>query len=62
MTASPFSFDNPIFLALNFDGGVAVDRLMWLFSAKAVWAPLYLFFLWLTYRKWGWRYTLVVLL
>jgi undecaprenyl-diphosphatase len=62
MTASPFSFDNPIFLALNFDGGVVIDRLMWLFSAKAVWAPLYLFLLWMIWRKWGWRYVLVVLL
>lgn len=62
MTASPFSFDNPIFLALNFDGGLVMDRLMWLFSAKVVWAPLYLFFLWMIWRKWGWRYMLLVLL
>ncbi len=42
-------------------GGV-MDRLMWFFSAKAVWAPLYLLLLWMIVRKWGWRYALVVLL
>ncbi len=62
MTTSPFSFDAPVFLALNFDGGVVMDRLMWFFSAKAVWAPLYLFLLWMIWRKCGWRYMLVVLL
>lgn len=55
--------DRSLFLALNFDGGgVAMDRLMWFFSAKAVWAPLYLLLLWMIVRKCGWRYALVVLL
>ncbi|MBR7129288.1 MAG: phosphatase PAP2 family protein, partial [Tidjanibacter sp.] len=53
--------DRSLFLALNFDGGVAMDRLMWFFSAKAVWVPLYLLLLWMIVRKWGWRYALVVL-
>lgn len=49
-------------LFLNFDGGVVMDRLMWLASEKLTWAPLYLALLWLTYRRWGWRYMLVILL
>ena len=54
--------DYSIFEALNFDGGLFLDRLMWIFSAKAVWAPLYLFLLWMIWRRYGWRYLLVVLL
>lgn len=48
-------------LALNFDGGVVVDRLMWLVSEKLTWAPLYLFMLWYIWRQWGWRRMVVML-
>lgn len=56
------AFDHAATLALNFDGGLIVDRLMWLASEKLTWAPLYLALLWLTWRKWGWRYMVVILL
>lgn len=35
---------------------------MWFFSAKAVWAPVYLLLVWLIWRKHGWRYLLLILL
>ncbi len=56
------ALDHSATLALNFDGGVVVDRLMWLISEKLTYAPLYLLLLWLTYRRWGWRYMVVILL
>lgn len=56
------TLDHSATLALNFDGGVVLDRLMWLTSEKLTWAPLYTALLWLTYRRWGWRYMIVVLL
>lgn len=56
------TLDHAATLFLNFDGGVVMDRLMWLASEKLTWAPLYLALLWLTYRRWGWRYMLVILL
>lgn len=54
--------DHAIFSAINFDGGIVLDRIMWFFSEKIVWAPLYLLLLWLVGRKWGWKYSLLVLL
>lgn len=56
------SLDHAATLALNFDGGLVLDRFMWLASAKLTWAPLYLALLWLIYRKYGWKYMLVMLL
>ena len=56
------ALDHGATLFLNFDGGVVLDRLMWLISEKLTWAPLYIALLWLTYRKWGWRYMIVILL
>lgn len=56
------SLDHSATLALNFDGGLILDRFMWFTSEKLAWAPLYLFLLWLVARKWGWRYMVVILL
>lgn len=56
------TLDHSATLWLNFDGGVVVDRLMWLASEKLTWVPLYLALLWLVWRKWGWRYMVVILL
>lgn len=56
------SIDHAATLFLNFDGGVVMDRLMWFTSEKLAWAPLYIALLWLTYRRWGWRYMVVILL
>lgn len=54
--------DHSALLALNFDGGLILDRLMWLTSEKLTWAPLYLVLLWMVYRRYGWRYMVVILL
>ena len=50
-----FSFDHPLFLALNFDGGPVLDRVMLIVSGTAVWLPLYALILWLVQRRCGWR-------
>ena len=34
--------DEAIFLALNFDGGSAIDHTMFIVSGKLTWLPLYL--------------------
>ncbi len=53
--------DYGLFLALNFDGGAFMDWLMLTFSGKLTWVPLYLLFMWLIYRKAGWRNMLLFL-
>lgn len=50
-----YDFDHSLFLALNFDGGPVVDRLMLLLSGAATWTPFYLLTLWLVVRRYGWR-------
>ncbi len=49
------TWDHPLFLWLNFDGGAFTDALMTLISGKVTWAPLYIFLLYLVWRKEGWR-------
>lgn len=58
----PTAFDMQLFDLLNFDGGLVLDRIMWFFSDKIVWAPLYIFLLWHIIRRYGWRYGVAVLL
>ena len=52
-----YTFDHALFLALNFDGGPVMDRLMTLVSGTAMWLPLYALILWLVWRREGWRRT-----
>lgn len=54
-----YTFDHALFLALNFDGGPVMDRLMILVSGTAMWLPLYALILWLVWRREGWRRTLL---
>ena len=54
-----YTFDHALFLALNFDGGLVMDRLMILVSGTAMWLPLYALILWLVWRREGWRRTLL---
>lgn len=54
-----YTFDHPMFLALNFDGGAVMDKIMILFSAPAFWAWLYLIILWLVWKRHGWRGVLI---
>ena len=54
-----YTFDHALFLALNFDGGPVMDRLMILVSGTAMRLPLYALILWLVWRREGWRRTLL---
>ncbi len=49
------SFDERLFLLLNFDGGAVLDRCMSAISGIAMWIPLYLFIAWKVQRSYGWR-------
>lgn len=49
------SFDERLFLLLNFDGGVVLDSCMSAISGIAMWIPLYLFIAWKVQRSYGWR-------
>ncbi len=55
-------WDSDIFLFLNFDGGVILDRVMLFASGKLSWAPLYLLLLFCAWRRDGWRGVAVFLL
>lgn len=57
-----YTFDYPLFLLLNFDGGPVMDTLMKLISTPASWAWLYILILWLVWRKEGWQGALIFLL
>ncbi|MCM1151208.1 MAG: phosphatase PAP2 family protein [Alistipes sp.] len=57
-----YDFDHSLFLALNFDGGPALDRAMLTVSGTPVWIPLYALILWLVGRRYGWRNLLVFIL
>ena len=50
-----YTFDYPLFLWLNFDGGAVMDRAMLLASTPAVWSWLYLLILYIVWRNKGWR-------
>lgn len=54
-----YNFDHSLFLALNFDGGETLDRIMLTVSGTAMWLPLYALILWLVWRRYGWRNTLL---
>lgn len=45
------SLDQNLFLFLNAHHNLFFDRLMWLFSQKLFWTPLYVWFLWILYSK-----------
>ncbi|MBE6192737.1 MAG: phosphatase PAP2 family protein [Rikenellaceae bacterium] len=49
------SFDERLFLLLNFDGGAVLDSCMSAISGTAMWIPLYLFIAWKVQRRYGWR-------
>ncbi len=50
-----YTFDHDLFLALNFDGGVWMDRLMLTISGTAMWVPLYLLIFYFVWRDYGWQ-------
>ena len=49
------TFDERLFLWLNFDGGAATDWIMSTVSGTARWIPLYLFIFFAVQRKYGWK-------
>ena len=50
-----YTFDYPLFLWLNFDGGAVMDKIMVGISTPAVWAWLYILILYMVHRNYGWR-------
>lgn len=54
-----YDFDHQLFLALNFDGGPVLDRLMLIVSGTTMWLPLSALILWLVWRRDGWRNVIV---
>lgn len=50
-----YTFDYPLFLWLNFDGGVVMDKIMVGISTPALWAWFYILMFYLVYRNYGWR-------
>ncbi|MBQ6869769.1 MAG: phosphatase PAP2 family protein [Alistipes sp.] len=56
-----FSFDERLFLWLNFDGGAILDSIMSAISGVALWIPLYLYIAWAVLRKYGWKSMLAFL-
>lgn len=51
--------DRQLFLLLNFDGGGVMDNAMWIASSHLFGLPLYMLMVWLLWRKYGWRKTLI---
>lgn len=56
-----YTFDHPLFLWMNFDGGAALDKIMLAISTPAVWAWLYLIILYMVWRGYGWRGVVIFL-
>lgn len=55
MIDSILAADQKLFLALNGDGGPVMDAVMWAFSSKFVWIPLYITVFYFVWRRVGWR-------
>jgi undecaprenyl-diphosphatase len=55
------SLDQSLFLTLNAHHNPFFDQLMWLFSEKLFWVPLYAWFLWLLYKQFPRHYWTVIL-
>ena len=56
-----YTFDYPLFLWLNFDGGAALDKIMLGISTPAVWSWFYALILYMVWRTYGWRGLLIFL-
>ena len=56
-----YTFDYPLFLWLNFDGGAALDKIMLGISTPAVWSWFYALILYMVWRSYGWRGLLIFL-
>ncbi len=59
------AFDESLFLFLNAQNNSFFDSLMWLFSEKLFWGPLYVWFLWLLHKRYPqhfWTVLVVIIL
>ena len=54
------SFDENLFLFFNGLHSPIIDPVMWLFSTKFFWIPLYIWFLWLLYKRYPKHYWTVL--
>ena len=54
------TIDENLLLYLNAQHNLFFDQLMWLFSNKFFWIPLYAWFLWLMYKKYPKHYWTVI--
>jgi undecaprenyl-diphosphatase len=54
------TIDESLFLFLNAQHNSFLDPLMWLFSDRFFWVPLYLWFLWLLYKQYPQHYWTVI--
>jgi len=55
------SIDETLFLFLNAQHNSFFDPLMWLFSEKLFWGPLYVWFLWLLHKRYPKQYWTVLI-
>lgn len=55
------TFDENLFLLLNAQHNSFFDQVMWLFSDRFFWIPLYLWFLWILYKKFPRKYWTVLI-
>ena len=55
------NIDESLFLLLNAHNNSFFDPLMWLFSAKLFWGPLYVWFLWLLYKQYPKHFWTVII-
>lgn len=54
-----YTFDYPLFMLLNFDGGPTMDAAMKAVSGVGMWIPMYMLMMWLVWRRCGWRGLLI---
>ncbi len=54
------TFDESLFLFLNANHNPLFDQIMWLFSDKFFWMPLYAWLLWMLYKKYPKHYWTVL--
>lgn len=59
MEYTEYTFDYPLFMLLNFDGGHIMDSFMTAVSGTTMWIPMYMLMLWLVWRRCGWRGVLI---
>lgn len=57
-----YRLDNDLFMALHFNGGELMDRVMLTISGTTMWLPLYALILYLVWHRAGWRNLIIFIL